>query len=113
MSRIAAYQENAVTTQSKGHVIVMLYDGAVRFLNQAIEAMEAGDATRKGELVSKAMDILNELDTALDMDAGGEIASNLRSLYAFMRRHILQGHTRNDPQMFRDVIGLLEELNQA
>ena len=113
MSRIAAYQEHAVTTQSKGHLVVLLYDGAIRFLNQAIEALEAGDLARKGELVGKAMDIVNELDTALDMDAGGEIANNLRSLYDFMRRHLLQGHLRNNAQTLRDVVAILEELNEA
>jgi flagellar secretion chaperone FliS len=49
----------------------------------------------------------------LDMDGGGEIAQNLRNLYLFMGRQLSQANTRRDPQMIREVIGLLEELNQG
>ncbi len=113
MNGIAAYSENTVTTQSRGHLIVMLYDGACKFLNQAISAMEAGDVAEKGRLVGRAIEIINELDAALEMDTGGEIAANLRSLYGFMRRHVLQAHVKDDPQMLRDVISLLRDLNEA
>ncbi|MCD6365703.1 MAG: flagellar export chaperone FliS [Planctomycetes bacterium] len=113
MSGISAYQENAVTTQSSGHLIVMLYDGAVKFLKQAIDAMEAGNIADKGRFITKAMDIINELDGVLDMDAGGDIALNLRRLYCFMRGHMVQANIKSDPRMLRDVISLLEELNES
>ncbi len=49
----------------------------------------------------------------LDMDAGGEISKNLRSLYMFMKSHLSQANAKRDPQMIQEVIGLLEELNQG
>jgi len=91
----------------------MLYDGAVRFLRQAIEAMEAGDAPGKGKAVGKAVDILVELDASLNLEAGGEVARNLRSLYDFMMRHLTLANARSDPRMMRDVIEMLEELNES
>ena len=113
MSGITAYQDNAVTTQSKGRLIVMLYDGAIRFLRLAIKEIENNNYEAKGRYINKAIDILNELNVVLDMDAGGEIAGNLRKLYIFMINRLSQANTQNDPQLIRDVIKLMEELNSS
>lgn len=113
MDGIAAYKENSVTTQSRGRLIVMLYDGAVKFLNQAIEEIEAGNIADKGVYIGKATDIINELNVVLDIEAGGKIAQDLRRLYEFMVRHILQASIKNDPQMIREVITLLNDLNEG
>jgi flagellar protein FliS len=113
MEGIAVYQEHAIATQSRGRLIVMLYDGAIKFLNQALRSLESGDVPGKGLYIGKAIAIVAELDTSLDMDAGGEIAVNLRRLYGFMRRHLLEANIRNDAQRIRDVIGLLQDLNEG
>ncbi|NIA16805.1 MAG: flagellar export chaperone FliS, partial [Planctomycetes bacterium] len=81
MSGIETYQETAVTTQTKGRLVVMLYDGAIKFLKLAIKEIEAKNPEAKGKYISKALDILFELNTVLDMDIGGEVAVNLRKLY--------------------------------
>ena len=113
MNGFNVYQETAISTQNRGRLIVMLYDGAVKFLRQAIEDIGRGDAAAKGRHISKAQDILFELNTVLDMEKGGQIAQNLRSLYNFMQRHLTQANIRKDPHMIREVIDLLEELNQS
>ena len=113
MNGITAYQDNAVTTQSKSRLIVMLYDGAIRFLRLAIREIENNNYEAKGLYINKAIDIINELNAVLDMDAGGEIASNLRKLYIFMINHLSQANLKSDPQPIRDVIKLMEELNQS
>jgi len=113
MDGINRYKENAVTTQTPGHLIVMLYEGAIKFLEQAIQEMEAGNIPEKGRAIGRALDIIIELDSALNMQEGGQIAKNLRSLYDFMIRQVNLGHLRNDPRLIRDVIALLEELNEG
>ncbi len=113
MNGIAAYQQTAIGTQSKGRLIVMLYDGAIKFLKLAVRELEAGNNAAKGQYINRAQDILNELNAVLDMDAGGEIASNLRRLYLFMTRRLSEANAKRDPQMVREVITLLEELNQS
>ncbi|MCP4613158.1 MAG: flagellar export chaperone FliS [Planctomycetes bacterium] len=113
MSGITTYQDNAVTTQSKGRLIVMLYDGAIRFLRLAIKEIENNNYEAKGRYINKAIDILNELNVVLDMDAGGEIAGNLRKLYIFMINRLSQGNVQSDPKLIRDVIKLMEELNSS
>ena len=112
MNGITAYQDNAVTTQSKGRLIVMLYDGAIKFLRLAIREIENNNYEAKGRYINKAIDIINELNAVLDMDAGGEIAGNLRKLYIFMINRLSQANLQSDPQLIRDVIKLMVELNQ-
>ncbi len=111
MDGISAYQENAVATQPRGKIVVMLYDGAVRFLKRSISEMGEGKCPEKGQSINKAVAIIEELNFNLDMKAGGEIAANLRQLYLFMLRRLHQAHFHNDPGAIRQVIGLLEELN--
>lgn len=113
MDGIAAYQDTTVTTQNKERLIIMLYDGAIKFLNLATRGLEEKNYEAKGMYINKAQDIINELNVVLDMEAGGEIATNLRKLYCFMNTHLSQANIKRDPQMIQDVINLLEELNQG
>jgi flagellar protein FliS len=113
MNGFDTYQETAVSTQSRGRLVVMLYEGAIRFLRQAILDIERSDYAAKGKHIGKAQDILYELNAVLDMEQGGQIAQNLRGLYNFMHRHLTEANQRKDPQMIREVIGILDELNQS
>jgi len=113
MNGVSAYQETSVGTQSKGRIIVMLYDGAIKFLRLAVREIESGNLMGKGQYINKAQDIISELNTVLNMEAGNEVATNLRKLYLFMSRHLSQANIKGDTQMIREVISLLEELNQS
>lgn len=111
MKGIGAYQQAAIGTQSKGRLIVMLYDGAIKFLKLAIKELEAENCAAKGRYINRAQDVINELNAVLDTDAGGEIAGNLRRLYLSMGRRLSEANAKRDPQMVREVITLMEELN--
>ena len=113
MKGIETYQETAVTTQTQGKLIVMLYDGAIKFLKLAIKEIESKDPEAKGEYISKAIDIIFELNTVLNTEAGGEIAMNLRKLYLFMGRHLTEANAKQDIGKIEEVINLLEGLNQS
>ncbi len=113
MNGLEVYQEASVTTQNKGRLIVMLYDGAIKFLKQAIRDIEANDFAGKGHHIQKAQDIILELNTVLDLEAGGDVAKNLRSLYNFMSKHLSQANIKSDAVMLGEVISILEELNQG
>ena len=113
MPGIEAYKQNSITTQTPGSLIVLLYQGAVKFLKQAISELEAGDVAAKGESIGRAKDIIHELNISLDMDAGGEVSQNLRALYHFMSGHLTQANTHADAKMIREVIDLLEDLNEG
>jgi len=113
MKALEAYQQATITTQSRGRLVVMLYDGAIKFLKLAIKELEAKNYAAKGHYINRAQDIISELNAVLDMEAGGEITRNLRSLYLFMNRHLGRANAKRDPNMIQDVIRLLEELNQG
>ena len=113
MNGVDIYKEHTVGTQSKGRLIVMLYDGAIKFMKLAIKELDAGNLAEKGKYIGKAQDIINELNAVLDMDAGGEVAANLRGLYLFMARRLNEANIKKDPNMIRDVIKMMEELNQS
>ena len=113
MNQVSTYKEASVTTQSKGRLVVMLYDGAIKFMKLAINELQAGDMEAKGRYINKAIDIIEELNAVLNSEAGGEIAANLRKLYLFMINHLTEANTKRDAQMIREVISLMEELNQG
>jgi flagellar protein FliS len=113
MKGISTYQDSTITTQSNERLIVLLYDGAIKFMKLAIQELEAGDYQAKGQYIIKAQDIISELNAVLDMNAGGEIAENLRKLYLFMNRRLSEANSERNPQKIRDVIQLMEELNQS
>jgi flagellar protein FliS len=113
MSQLAAYKDNTVSTQNKGRLIVLLYDGAIKFMKLAVKELEAGNQEEKGRYINRASDIITELNAILNMEQGGEIAANLRKLYTFMNERLAQANIKRDPNMIRDVIKLMEELNQG
>lgn len=113
MKGLETYREIAITTQNRGRLIVLLYDGAIKFLKLAIKGLDDNDMETKGLYINKALAIISELNAVLDMEAGGEIAVNLRQLYMFMTRQLHEANLKKDPQKIDEVIKLLEELNQS
>ena len=113
MSGIDIYKKTAVTTQTPGQLVVMLYEGAIRYLRGMIEAIERNDSQLLAERGQKAAAIINELDASLDTSGGGDIAQQLRSLYDFCRRRTIRGQIRKDPKAIEEVIAVLEDLLQG
>ncbi len=110
-----AYQSNAVQTATPGQLVVMLYDGCLKFLRRAEAAATAagGPSAQVTDASSRALAIIMELNATLDMDLGGEIASNLRSIYLFLQRHLNEAAREGSPEKFRDVTKLMGELRGA
>ncbi len=106
-----AYKDNSVTTQTPGQIVVLLYEGAIRFLRQAITAIEEQKHVEKGRLINRAVDIICELNSALDLEAGGEVAQNLRRLYVFMHEYLIKANFEKDAGKVQEVIDMLEELH--
>lgn len=108
-----AYLETQVTTTSQGQLLVMLYDGAVKFLLQAKERMAAKDYAGKGNLISKALDIINELDSTLNTEKGGELAGNLHQLYFYCSKRLFMANSRMEQAPIDEVIKILGGLRGA
>lgn len=108
-----AYNHNSVQTASPEQLVVMLFDGAIRFSRRALQAYELGDFGAASASIGRVSAIVGELNSTLDMDAGGEIAQNLRSLYTFLARHLLEAATRRDPSRVRQSLSILSELREG
>ncbi len=108
-----AYTENSVLTAPPERLVVMLYDGAGRFLARAAAAMRAGDPGLAGEQIGRANAILDELLATLDREAGGEVAEHLESIYLFSERTLVEAQLQRDPAKVERVAALLAELRQA
>jgi flagellar protein FliS len=108
-----SYQQNAVMTAPPGRLVVMLYDGAGRFLRRASLAMRNGDVGRTNESLQRGEAIIDELLVTLDHEKGGEIAAGLRDLYLFCRRHLNEARVEQDHEKVDAVVGLLAELRDA
>lgn len=108
-----AYVQTKFTTVGQGEILIMLYDGAIKFLTLAKEKIEAKDYAAKGMLLSRTLDIIHELDSALNMEAGGEIAENLHKLYFMCCTRLLQANLRMDVTFIDSVIKILSGLRSA
>ena len=110
-----AYKETQIKTANQIRLIVMLYDGAIRHLNLALDAL--GAKHRRFDEVNNhiiaAQDILSELMASLDFDKGGVLAKNLFSLYSFMNRRLLDGNLKKDPAPLVEVKKMLGDLREA
>ncbi len=86
------YKETQVATANQGKLIVMLYDGAIKFLNIAIENMEPKTYDIANNNILKAADIVTELLVSLNMDEGGEVSQNLFNLYMYFKKRLLEAN---------------------
>jgi flagellar protein FliS len=102
-----------VTTTTPGHIVVMLYDGAITFLEQAKEEIAAKNYARKGILISQALDIIAELDGSLNNEKGGELAQPLHRLYMYCNTRLLRAHLKMDTAIIDEVIGILSSFRSA
>ena len=108
-----AYAESSVLTASPERLVVMLYDGAIRFLRQAAHAMREGRIEQVNDRLARANAILTELNCALDVERGGEVAERLRMIYLFCKRQTADANLRRDPAGVDAVVRLLAELRES
>lgn len=107
------YQQNQILSASPEQILIMLYDGAIRFTRQAIAGVEEEDRLKKLEGTRRAMAIITEFANTLDHEVGGEIAENLDALYAFMTRELTQANLNSDIERYRVVEDLLVGLRST
>lgn len=106
--------ETGVVAASPSKLIVMLYDGAISACYCAIKHMQNQDIEGKGNMISKAIMIIESgLRSSLDKKAGGEIAESLDALYRYISDRLYLANLKNKPEPLHEVIKLLSELRGA
>jgi flagellar protein FliS len=107
------YKQASIKTASQGKLILMMYDGAVKFLNIAIDNIPDKRYDVVNTNIIKTQDILTELMLALNLDIGGEVAKNLYSLYEYMNRRLVEANIKKNIDIINEVLGLICELREA
>jgi len=108
-----AYQQTHVQSRSPLELVVMLYDGAIRFLEQAGEAMGERNMVKKGDSLSRAMAIIAELQSTLNVEEGGDVAKQLDELYTHMTSRLLEANIQRTRQPIDEVLHLLRTLRDG
>lgn len=104
------YKQTSVQSASKEKILLMLYEGAIRFTKQAILAIERKDIADRGINIGRAFDIVNELNNTLNHEAGGEIAKNLEQLYMFISEQLTKSNATGDKKPLEDALKVMETL---
>jgi flagellar secretion chaperone FliS len=113
LSPYAAYETVQTTTADPARVVLLLLEGAARFLSQAQAGLAHGDIGTFAYKTTRAHAIVAELSGSLDRQVGGEVAANLDRLYDFMLRHLSQGLIAKSATHLGEVRGILQELYEG
>ena len=112
-----SYRQVATATASKGQLVLMLFEGIVRYLDRSLTGFDLEDPAECNQTINnnilRAQDIIRELDGSLNMEAGGEISTTLRNLYHYFDRRLLESNVRKDAEGIKEVIGHVSILRDA
>src|SRR5688572_29292108 len=103
-----SYQQVATKTAPAGQLVLMLYEGAAKFLERALSGFDIDDPAECNQTINnniiRAQEIIFELNVTLNMSAGGELATTLRSLYAYMDRPLMEANLKKDAELLKEVL---------
>ena len=106
-----AYKENSVTQSTPGELTLMLYNGCLKFLNQAKKGIETNNIELKNTNIQKAQNILRELMVTLDMSQS--VSESMASLYDYMITQLIEANIKNDAAILDEVYGLTTEFRDT
>ncbi len=111
------YHQVAVQTASPGQLVLMLFDGAIRFCDRALEGFSHSDPAEFNMTVNnnlqRAREVILELNRCLDLERGGEIAATLNALYDYFDRRLVESNRRKHPEGIHEVVRRLTVLRDA
>ena len=107
----AKHLQDMVFSATPEDLVLMLFDGALKFCNQSIMAIENGDATKSNEMSLRAQDIIRELQITLNTDY--DVANGLAQMYDYIHRRLVQGNTTKDKVIVEEARDLIRELRNT
>jgi len=107
------YAEKTVETATPAKLVEMLYSGAIIFLSQAIKAITEKQYDVANEKILRVEDIIMELNVSLDMEKGGEISKNLRALYNYIYKQLLEANIKKEKNILEECKEYLEDLKET
>jgi flagellar protein FliS len=107
------YKQTSIQSASREKLLLMLYEGAIKFMKLALSAMEQKKLADKGINIGRAYDIILELNNTLDHKVGGDISKNLEQLYMFITEQLTQANIKNDIQHLKNALKVTETLYEG
>lgn len=107
------YLKNQIETSSPEQILILLYDGAIKFLNQAKIGIQKKDIEFTHNNLIKAQNIISELRDTLDMEIGGELANNLYALYNYFNKRLVQANIKKEIEPVNEVLEHLRGLRDT
>ena len=107
------YATAQVTMVDRGQLLLLVFEGGLKFLRLTRDALVAGDVARFAEHLSRAQAIIAELQSSLDREAGGTIAEQLARLYDFMLFHLTEANARKSARHVEEVLGVFGTIADA
>ncbi len=107
-----AYRTTQIQTASPTELILLLYDGAIKWCKQAVMHLGSSDLEAAHQALVKAQDIISELNVSLDFSASQEIAQGLSQLYDYMYDRLVESNIKKEAEPITEVIGMLEEMRE-
>lgn len=107
------YKKTSIQSASKEKILLLLYEGAIRFTKKAILAIDNSDIADRGLNIGKAYDIILELNNTLNHEVGGEIAANLEQLYMFCTDRLTEANIKGAKKPLEDVVKVLTPLYEG
>jgi flagellar protein FliS len=107
------YRATKVETAGSVDLVVMLYQGAVKFIRLAIDALEQDDMKAAHTNLVRAQDIIVELLGSLNREAGGQIATQLAGVYDYCFRRLIHANVKKDAVPAQEVLGIFRDLGKA
>lgn len=107
------YRQMEIQTASPVTLVVRFYDESIRMCRVAFDAHKIGNDAKKRESISRALALIGELQAALDIDTGGDIAANLDGLYGFVNDRLMQASLENLSSPIEEAENVLVELRSA
>lgn len=108
-----AYYKTNVQTSDQLSLIIMLYDGMIRYMKKGAMKIEQGEIEEAHNYLVRAKDIINELVSTLKMESGGDVANNLKNLYLYSFKKIVEANLKKDPKIVQEVIQIMDNLRQG
>lgn len=109
---INLYMTNQINTTSPENLVLMLYDGARKFINKSIKALENGDLEEANHNLLRAQNIVAELMAGINFEAG-DIAHNLYTLYEYMHYQLIQANIKKETEAAREILIMINELRAS
>ncbi|MGE0632057.1 MAG: flagellar export chaperone FliS [Pseudobdellovibrionaceae bacterium] len=107
------YKNTSVQSASREKLLLMMYEGAIKFTKKAIECTEKKDIAGRGMNIGRAYDIVLELNNTLDHKVGGDISKNLENLYMFITDQYTKANIKNDAEPLKSALKILETLYEG